>query len=58
MNFSRPNITYTIGRLSRYTHNPDHDHWEALVRLMRYLRGILDFLLFYKGKIMLIGSPI
>ena len=42
MNFSRPNITYTIGRLSRYTHSPDHDHWEALVRLMIILASKFD----------------
>lgn len=26
MNFSRPDIAYAIGRLSRYTHNHDHDY--------------------------------
>ena len=26
INFSRPNIAYAIGRLGRYTINPDHSH--------------------------------
>ena len=43
MNFSRHDIAYAIGRLSRYTHSPNQDHWDALVRLMRYLRGTMDY---------------
>ncbi|XP_074278566.1 secreted RxLR effector protein 161-like [Silene latifolia] len=39
---SRPNIAYSVGRLSRYTHNPGRDHWSALVRLLRYLKGTAD----------------
>ena len=39
MNFSRPDIAYTIGKLSSYTHSPNQDHCEALLRLMRYLKG-------------------
>ena len=27
MNFSRPDIAYTVCELSRYTHNPNNDHW-------------------------------
>ena len=30
MNFSRPDIAYAVCRLSRYTHNPNNDHWNAL----------------------------
>lgn len=56
MNFSRPNITYTIGRLSRYTHSPDHDHWEALVRLMRYLRGTMKYGIEYSGFPTILGG--
>ena len=43
MNFSGPNIVYVVGRLSRYTHSPNQDHWETLVRLMRYMRGNIDY---------------
>ena len=39
MNFSRPDIAYVVCRLNRYTHNPNNDHWSALPRLMKYLRG-------------------
>ena len=37
MNFSRFDIVYAVGRLSRYTYSLNHDHWDAFVRLMRYL---------------------
>ena len=43
MNFSRPDIEYVVGRLSRYTHSPNQDYWDVLVRLMRYLRSTMDY---------------
>ena len=30
MNFSRPDIAYAVCRLSRYRHNPNYNHWNAL----------------------------
>ena len=49
MNFSRPNIAYAVCRLSRYTHNPNNDHWSALARLMKYLRGTMNYGILYSG---------
>jgi len=49
MNFSRPDIAYAVGRLRRYTHNPNHDHWETLARLMKYLRGTMNYGIEYSG---------
>ena len=49
MNFSGPDIAYAIGRLSRYTCHPNQDHWDALARLMRYLRGTMDYSIEYSG---------
>ena len=43
MNFSRPDIAYAMCRLSRYTHNLNNDHWSALARLMKYLRGTMNY---------------
>ena len=47
MNFSRPNIAYAVCRLRRYTHNPNNDHWRALARLMKYLRGTMNYGILY-----------
>ena len=48
MNYTRPDIAYAVSRLSRYTHNPDNEHWGALIRLLRYLRGTMDWGLHYR----------
>lgn len=47
MNCTRPDIAYAVSRLSRYTHNPSNEHWSALHRLLRYLKGTVDFCLHY-----------
>ena len=49
MNFSRPDITYAVFRLSRYTHNPNNDHWSALARLIQYLKGTMYYGILYNG---------
>lgn len=43
MNFTRLDIAYAVCRLSRYTHNPNDDHWNALIRLLKYLRGTVNY---------------
>ena len=49
MNFSRPDITYAMCRLSRYTRSPNNDHWSALARLMKCLRGTMNYGILYSG---------
>ena len=46
---SHPDIAYHVGRLSRYTHNPSIEHWDAISKLLRYLKGTFDFGLSYYG---------
>ena len=47
--FSRSNIAYVVGRLNRYIHSPNQDHWDAIARLPRYLRGTMDYGIEYSG---------
>ena len=47
MSFCRPNIAYVVSKSSRYTQCPSQDHWDALARLMRYLRGTMDYAIEY-----------
>ena len=47
MNATRPNIAYSVSRLSRYTSHPGKDHWEALVRVLRYLKYTITYGLHY-----------
>ena len=49
-------FSYTVSRLSCYTHNHSKEHWGALYRLLRYSRGTMDwFLHFSKFPAMLEG---
>ena len=36
---TRPDIAYSVGYVSRVMENPKHEHWMALKRIFRYLRG-------------------
>ncbi|XP_043687495.1 secreted RxLR effector protein 161-like [Telopea speciosissima] len=49
MSYTRPDIAFTVGILSRFTSNLDKEHWDALTRLMRYLKGTLRYVLHYTG---------
>ncbi|XP_075097581.1 secreted RxLR effector protein 161-like [Nicotiana tabacum] len=49
MNFTRPDITYVVCRLTRYTHNPNNEHWSTLAKLMKYLRGTMNYGILYSG---------
>lgn len=44
---TRPDIAYVVGRLNRYTQNPNKDNWIALDRLARDLKGTMNFGLMY-----------
>lgn len=47
MNWTCPNIAYVVSGLSRYTHNSTYEHWNALTRLLRYLKGTMNLGLTY-----------
>lgn len=40
---TRPDLAYGVGLVSRYMENPGHTHLLAVKRLLRYLKGTLDF---------------
>ena len=47
MNCTRPDIAYTVSKLSRYTSNPSPDHWKAIVKVLRYLKYTQNYGLHY-----------
>ena len=49
MTSTRPDIAYAVGRLSRYTINPSTQHWQAIQRVFKYLKGTMDYGLCYLG---------
>nr|GEW73332.1 hypothetical protein [Tanacetum cinerariifolium] len=46
---TRPDIAYAVGRMSRFTSNPSRQHWKAITRVFKYLRGTKDYGLSYVG---------
>src|SRR5215469_13421401 len=46
---TRPDLCYAVGLISRYQTNPGLKHWQAVKRILRYLRGTADYRLCYHG---------
>jgi hypothetical protein len=49
VNHTIPDITYAVGWLGKYTHNPNASHWSFLERIFEYLKGTIDYALRYTG---------
>ncbi|GJW95526.1 reverse transcriptase domain-containing protein [Tanacetum coccineum] len=49
MTCTRPDITFVVGKLSRYTSNPGTQHWQAIQRVSKYLKKTMDYRLTYTG---------
>ena len=47
-NCTRPDIAYSVSKLSRFTSNPSADHWKALTRALRYLKYTMKYGILYK----------
>ncbi|GJR81968.1 hypothetical protein Tco_0152753 [Tanacetum coccineum] len=47
MTSTRPDIAYVVGRLRRFTSNLSRQHWKAITRVFKYLRGTKDYGLSY-----------
>jgi len=42
MKYIQSNVAYAISRLSYCTHNPSEENWDALIQLLKHLRGTMD----------------
>ena len=47
---THPDICYVIGLARRFQSNPGIKHWMVMKRIMRYLKGTIDYVLCYQGK--------
>ena len=44
---TRPDIAVAVGEVSKYLENPGPQHWMAVKRILRYLKGTFDYGLLY-----------
>ena len=47
---TRPNITFAVLNVAKYCSKPTKEHWTAVKRIVRYLKGTLNFGLLYKNS--------
>nr|GEY80506.1 retrovirus-related Pol polyprotein from transposon TNT 1-94 [Tanacetum cinerariifolium] len=47
---TRPDLSYSVGVISRFMKNPKYAHWIALKRILRYVKGTESFGLFYSSS--------
>jgi len=46
-NYTRPDLSFSINLLARYSSSPTRRHWNGVKHIFRYLRGTMDMSLFY-----------
>ena len=46
---TRPDISYAVGVISYFSSNLGEQHWRAVKRIFRYLKGMIDFTLTYSN---------
>jgi hypothetical protein len=44
---TRPDVSFAMSKLSRFTSNLEDDHWRALERVMHYLVGTINYKIHY-----------
>ncbi|GJY07044.1 zinc finger, CCHC-type containing protein [Tanacetum coccineum] len=49
MTYTRPDIDFVVGKMSRYTSNPGTQHWQEIQRILKYLKKTMDHRLTYTG---------
>ncbi|GKA93201.1 zinc finger, CCHC-type containing protein [Tanacetum coccineum] len=63
MTCTRLDISFVVGKLSRYTSNPSTQHWQAIQRVLKYSKKTMDYRLTYTGypsmlKVFLLGGGV
>jgi len=46
---TRPDISFAVSKLSRFVSNPGDTHWNALERVLRYLKGTMSYNIHFSG---------
>ena len=46
---TRPDITYAVSQVAKFSANPGRDHWKAVRRILRYLHGTRDLGIIFRA---------
>jgi hypothetical protein len=46
---TRPELSFALSIVSRHSHDPCERHWQAVKRILRYLKGTVDYGLHYRS---------
>jgi hypothetical protein len=47
---TRPDISFVVGMMSRYQANPEQSHWKTVKKILRYLKDITYYSLYFQGE--------
>ena len=47
---TRPDIAFAVSQIAKFNANPGPDHWQAAIRILRYLKGTRTLGLVYRGQ--------
>ena len=47
---TRPDISYAVSNVAKYSANPTTRHWITVKRIMRYLKGTTNLRLIFKPQ--------
>ncbi|GJV24655.1 hypothetical protein Tco_1377350 [Tanacetum coccineum] len=47
MTCTRPDIAFVVGKMSMYTSDPSTQHWQAVQRVLKYLKKTMDYIVSY-----------
>ncbi|KAK6135902.1 hypothetical protein DH2020_030389 [Rehmannia glutinosa] len=50
LNLTRPDVTYSVQQLSQFVNSPRTSHWDAVLHLLRYLKGSPSLGLHYSSS--------
>ena len=48
---TRPDISAALGMASQFASNPSEAHWKVVKRILRYLKGTIDYSFSFNGNI-------
>ena len=48
--YTRPDLAQSVGYLARFSANPSEKHWEALTRVLRYLKKTMSYSLHFASN--------